>query len=179
MDPEALGKSNRLRAHSHFDVCAFRILAAISIMPIFTELTQLQSGAAKSPYTGHQPCPELLPGQMCFRANKYHEGRFESAFHQHIPLRRISQDRALETLCSLVAKYSDWPGNFILNSNLNVRLGGPPCYPGFTYDLSYPEPGVIRYTVGASSAHAWYDSVLSKTAFRAARHSKMTPQKDA
>lgn len=117
-------------------------------------------------YEGHHLCPDLVPGQMCFRAKTYNEGVFETVFHEHIPSHRISQESANEALRSLVARYSEWPGTFILRSHLNKRGRNPECYPGFIHHVSYPEPGAIRHTVSGPRAHAWHDSVLSKAAFR-------------
>jgi len=115
---------------------------------------------------GHHLCPDLVPGQMCFRAKTYNEGIFETVFHEHIPSHRISQERANEVLRSLVAHFSEWTGTFILRSHLNKHGRNPECYPGFSHNVSYPEPGVIRHTVSVSRAHAWHDTVLSKAAFR-------------
>jgi len=78
----------------------------------------------------------------------------------------LSQENANEALRSLVARYSEWPGRFILHSLLNNRGSNPQCYPGFIHHVSYPELGVIRHTVSTSNAHAWYDTVISKAAFR-------------
>jgi hypothetical protein len=117
-------------------------------------------------YDGHDLCSNLSPGQMCFRAKTYNEGVFDTVFHEHVPSYRLSQERASEVLRSLVARYSEWPGRFILHSLLNRRGGTPQCYPGYVHHVSYPELGVIRHTVSASNAHAWHDSVLSKAAFR-------------
>ena len=117
-------------------------------------------------YEGHHLCSDLGPGQMCFLAKTYNEGVFETVFHEHVPSHRISRESANEVLRSLVARYSGWPGTFILRSHLNKRGRDPECYPGFTHHVSYPEPGAIRHTVSGPRAHAWRDTVLSKAAFR-------------
>ncbi len=122
--------------------------------------------AAAGLYEGHHLCPDLVPGQICFRAKIYNEGKFETVFHEHIPSHRISQERANEVLRSLVASFSEWTGTFILRSHLNKRGRNPECYPGFTHHVSYPEPGAIRHTVSVPRAHAWHDSVLSRPEFR-------------
>jgi hypothetical protein len=119
-------------------------------------------------YEGHNLCPELAVGQVCFRVKTYNDGIFESVFHEHVPSHRISQDNAIEALRSLVARYSEWPGTFILHSLLNERRGKPSRYPGFVSHTSYPEPGVIRHYISAPRAHAWYDSIISKAKFRPA-----------
>jgi hypothetical protein len=117
-------------------------------------------------YHGYMMCPDLTSGILCFRVQKYNQGSFETAFHEHVPRRRISQDRAGEVLRALVSCFSNWPGNFILQSHLNDRGTDPPRYPGFRHDVSYPEPGVLRHTVSGVHAHAWHDEVIVPTSFR-------------
>lgn len=130
------------------------------------QLNQSQRADAAGLYEGHHLCPELVPGQVCFRVKIYNEGVFETVFHEHVPSHRISQERANEALRSLVARYSEWPGSYILRSQLNRRGRNPECYPGFTYHVSYPEPGVIRHYVGGPRTNAWHDAVLSEADFR-------------
>jgi hypothetical protein len=67
------------------------------------QLNQSQRADAARLYEGHHLCPELVPGQMCFRVKIYNEGIFETVFHEHVPSHRISQERAREALRSLVA----------------------------------------------------------------------------
>ena len=97
---------------------------------------------------------------------KYREGRFDSLFHQHVPVCRLAQERAHEALRSLIARYSDWPGEWILHSLLNDRGGEPQRYPGFSHNASYPEPGVLRHTFAARDVYAWCDRVVSASQFR-------------
>lgn len=78
----------------------------------------------------------------------------------------MSQDRMLEALNSLVARYSEWPGDWILSSLQNARTGAPERYPGFTHDVTYPEPGVLRHTSSGTNIHSWCDTVISKASFR-------------
>jgi hypothetical protein len=78
----------------------------------------------------------------------------------------MSQESAREALRSLVARFSAWPGEWILGSLLNSRGGKPQRYPGFTHDVSYPEAGVLRHTVSGTRLHAWCDSVISTQSFR-------------
>ena len=119
-------------------------------------------------YGGHQVCPDLAPRQLCFCAREYREGTFYTVFHQHVPGHRLSQERAHEALRSLVARYSEWPGEWVLNSLLNDRGRQPQRYPGFTHGVSYPEAGVLRHTVSGTRVHAWCDTVISKQSFRSA-----------
>jgi hypothetical protein len=117
-------------------------------------------------YTSYQVCPDLAVREVCFCVREYKEGLFHDIFHQHVPAHRISQERAHEALRSLVARYSEWPAEWVLNSLLNDRGHKPQRYPGFTYDVSYPEAGVLRHTVSGTAVHAWCDSVVSKQSFR-------------
>lgn len=117
-------------------------------------------------YERHQLCERLSHGSICFRAMRYVDGKFEESCHEHVPAHRISESRSFEVLRSLVALASAWNGRFVVQSHLNRRGGDPVCYPGFTYHTVYPEPGALRQYVSAHMAHAWFDRVLSKSAFR-------------
>lgn len=122
----------------------------------------------KGMYEGHDLCRELAVDQVCFRVKIYNDGIFESVFHEHVPSHRISHENAIEALRSLVARYSEWPGTFILHSLLNERRGKPSRYPSFNSHTTYPEPGAIRHYISAQRTHAWYDSIISKAKFRTA-----------
>jgi hypothetical protein len=149
-----------------------RLTWALGFLALHTNITPMKTESALSsytePYTGHQVCPELAPRFLCFCVREYRDGPFHTVFHQHVPAHRISQERAHEALRSLVARHSDWSGDWVLNSLLNRRGREPECYPGFTHDVSYPEAGVLRHTVSASRVHAWCDTIISKQAFRTA-----------
>jgi hypothetical protein len=117
-------------------------------------------------YEQHELCPDLAIGHICFRAKKYSSGKFEDLCHEHVPAHRISQDRAVEALQSLVARFSAWPGSFIIHSYLNRRGRNPECYPGFRHHVSYPEPGALRQYVSGTNVSAWFDTITSKSKFR-------------
>ena len=121
---------------------------------------------ATTRYTGHCICPDLKPKQLCFCVREYKEGLFHTVLHEHMPAQRLSQESTQEALRSLVARYSGWPGEWILRSLLNTRGSQPERYPGFTHDVSYPEAGVFRHTVSGTGVHAWCDSVISNQDFR-------------
>ena len=115
-----------------------------------------------------QLCSDLDPRQLCFCVREYDEGVFSTLIHKHVPAYRISQNRVHEALRSLVARYSKWPGDWILHSLLNDRGSKPERYPGFRHDTSYPEPGVLRHTVSGTRVHARCDRIVSVETFRPA-----------
>ena len=120
----------------------------------------------KDIYSRHQLCPVLLAGEKCFRVHRYNEGQFDQVFHEHVPSRRLSRQTESEVLRGLVGRYAGWEGTYILHSHLNNRPGGPSRYPGFVHNVSYPEEGVLRYTVSSGSVSAWSDTVLTAGSFR-------------
>ena len=116
----------------------------------------LPSGPTRSgnKHEGYQLCPSLAYGEICFCALNYDEGKFEGVGHEHIPAQRIAQERSLEVLRSLVARFSEWPAKYVIHSYLNRRPGVPHCYPGFTTHASYAEPGVIRQYISSPAVTA-------------------------
>jgi hypothetical protein len=129
----------------------------------------------KDIYEGHQLCGNLVYGTRCFRAIRYDQGNWKEMTHEHVPAHRIASDRVLEVLRSLVARYSDWPGEWIVGSHLNKRGREPACYPGFTHHTSYPEPGAMRQYVSGPAVNAWCDFVASRTAFRTLEAKEVKP----
>ena len=127
-------------------------------------------------HTGDHVCPDLAVRQVCFCVREYKEGLFQNVFHHHVPAHRISQERTHEALRSLVARYSEWPGEWVLNSLLNNRGREPQRYPGFTHHVSYPEAGVLRHTVSSTRLHAWCDTVISKQTFRSSASTAQSAQ---
>ena len=117
-------------------------------------------------HTHHRLCPNLVAGEKCFRVQRYNEGKFDEAFHEHIPSHRISLEAESEVLRALVGQCAGWPGIFILHSRLNNRRGVPSRYPGFTSHVEYPEEGVLRRYFGSSGATAWSDTVIVRERFR-------------
>jgi hypothetical protein len=123
----------------------------------------------QSMYTRHQICRILKPREACFRSRRYSEGEVYDILHEHVPSHRISKDVAIEVLRSLVGSSAGWPATWILHSRLNTRSGGPSTYPGFLSDVSYPEEGVIRFTVSSGNDWAWFEKVICVDAFRVAK----------
>jgi hypothetical protein len=128
-----------------------------------------------SAYTGNQLCADLKTNERCFRSARYVEGKIYQKLHEHVPAHRISQDGSMEVLRTLVGHASDWPEIYVLHSRLNKRSGSPFAYPGFLCDVSYPEPGVVRYTVSSTNAWAWFDTVVIRDSFRSAELRVTTP----
>jgi hypothetical protein len=125
-----------------------------------------QSKTQADIYTGDQLCADLRPLQRCFRCARYKEGHITEVFHEHVPSHRLSQASALEVLRTLSSHSAGWPPVYILHSALNKRSGEPVRSPGFITDVSYPEPGVVRYTVSAGDGWAWVDRVVLPDSFR-------------
>jgi hypothetical protein len=126
----------------------------------------VSSAAAEQMYSRHQLCADLQPSEKCFRVQQYNEGSFDLCFHEHVPSHRISQVSGLEVLRALAGQYASWTGTNILHSRLNKRHGNPSRYPVLVHHVSYPEEGVIRYSVCAGRAYAWFDAVLAPDCFR-------------
>lgn len=119
-------------------------------------------------YEGHELCADLAAGHRCFKARRYREGVWEDVCHEHIPRSGLAQEGAREVVRALVAHFSDWPAQFIVRSHLNKRGHNPECYPGFTSETTYPEPGVLRQYFASANVTAWYDDAYSKADFRPA-----------
>lgn len=120
-------------------------------------------------YTNHMLCVDLEVGEICFRSFRYNDGEVAEIFHEHVPKHRIFKNSANEALRALVDQAARSPAVFVLHSRLNSRKGGPECYPGFTFNMSYPEPGVARQTFSGRNAWAWSDSVVLPELFRTDR----------
>jgi hypothetical protein len=114
-------------------------------------------------------CPDLKPGEKCFRAQRYEDGEVGEEFHEHVPAHRISLDSEMETLRALVSQFEGWNGLFNLHSRLNNRRGGPEKYPGFNCHVTYPEEGTIRRYVSSTDVTAWSDYVIRPEVFRVVR----------
>ena len=116
-------------------------------------------------YERHDLCNDLAPAVMCFRSKTYANGEHTNELHEHVPAHRISQEDAVSTLRSLVARFAGWSGESIIHSNLNARSGGPDCSPGFVHRITYPQPGVLRHYVSSGNTQAWFDKVISPEQF--------------
>jgi len=117
-------------------------------------------------YSAFKLCADLKVSEKCFRVQRYHDGKFEETFHEHVPSHRLSLESELETLRGLVDQCAGWPPIYILRSRLNKRRGGPSQYPGFTGHVEYPEPGVLRRYFSSGPATAWTDEVIAPASFR-------------
>ena len=109
---------------------------------------------------------ELEPGIKCIRVTHYSNGETVEVFRESVPARRISADSTAEVLRTLVGLYAGWNGRFILHSRLNARPGNPERYPPFSYQHTYPEPGVKRLYVHSGDTQAWVDEVIDAAQFR-------------
>gem|GEM_PF-2517850 len=126
----------------------------------------MSSQISEELYSRHQLCDDLHSGEKCFRVQRYNEGRFDLAFHEHVPSHRISQESGLEVLRALAGHYAGWAGTSILRSRLNNRPGPLSRYPVLVHQVTYPEEGAIRYSVSSGAVYAWFDAVLTPSRFR-------------
>jgi hypothetical protein len=126
---------------------------------------------ATAPYENFELCPTLTSKVRCFRVRTYKEGIFSEVAHEHVPAPRLSQDRSLEVLRALVARFAEWPAVYVVRSHLNDRGRSPQTYPGFLHSTNYPEAGVLRHYVSSSNVTAWgVDAVVSPASFRSSAH---------
>jgi hypothetical protein len=123
-------------------------------------------------YHRHKLCQTLKPKELCFKGYSYREGKVSEKLHEHVPEPRISQESALEALRALVGHFAGWPGIFILHARLNNRSGAPERYPSFVMDTSYPEEGVVRFSVSSGNDWAWFDRVINAHDFRKVAENK-------
>ena len=120
-------------------------------------------------YEGYKLCPDLRASDVCVVVEQYREGLFERQFHQHFPKFRMSQERRLELLRALVARYYGGTGmgfDLIVNCHLNTRGRNPPAGAALRIVTSYPEAGVLRQYCGGDTC-AWCDVVVLGSSFRA------------
>ena len=117
-------------------------------------------------HMSHQLCPELKTSELCFRSHGYRNGAISETMHEHIPAHRISQESAREAVRALAEHSAGWPAVFMLHSRLNNTSGGPPRYPTFVTNVSYPEEGVVRYTISSGDGWAWFNKVINLQDFR-------------
>ena len=135
---------------------------------LMTRLTH-ETGAARSTrYSGVSLCPEPKVDEWCFKVQRYAEGAFEDAFHEHVPRDRINSADALVAIRVLVATFTEFTGSAILAALLNAK-GKTPANSGvLRVHVGYPEPGVVRKACGGNVL-AWVDEVVRPEAFSANR----------
>lgn len=116
-------------------------------------------------YSGHKPCPDLKPGDVCLVVEQYSEGQFSREFHHHVRKSRLNQDDFNRVLRALVVHFSRGGPKEIVRSHLNAKGKDPDSSYGFTCHVTYPEPGVYRQSIGENTV-AWLDWVLRPSEFR-------------
>ena len=110
-------------------------------------------------------CEQLRSRQKCFKLQRYNRGSFVELFHVHVPAHRISFERAIEVLRTLVARYSEFAAMDIVRCNLNRRGRNPEALRRLDIHVQYPEPGVIRRACGGDVV-AFMDEVINPDRFR-------------
>jgi hypothetical protein len=118
-------------------------------------------------YENYKPCAELKPRECCLVLEQYHQGEFTRHYHLHFPLSRISEKVMIELLKAFVVRFYGFEGfgaDSIVSAYLNSR-GKDPATKSFHFQVTYPEPGVIRRYCGTDT-RAWIDEVISPSKFR-------------
>lgn len=119
-------------------------------------------------YENWMLCDDLNAQTKCFRLVQYRNGQFEGVWHGHVPRHRISESSACSALKALVCRFCAEEGlsaEHILHSYLNRRAGEPQRYDGIEWNVTHPEPGVLRRCCGTNTK-AWYDEVIDPTRFQ-------------
>ena len=118
-------------------------------------------------YTGDLLCEELEPKQRCFRLRRRNGIEFEDLFHEHVPKHRLSEDRVLNAMRTLILCNQNAPDWQILHGFLNERSGGPPKFDRIQFHVDHPEPGVMRrHCHCGTDISVWVDEVVSPGSFR-------------
>ncbi|WP_146171163.1 hypothetical protein [Saccharospirillum sp. MSK14-1] len=117
-------------------------------------------------YSGYKVCHEFKANIKCFRLHEYNDGDFNELFHEHIPKHRINSGNAAEFMRALVIRHSALGDPEILRTYLNKRGQNPSAIDFGKAVIEYPQPGLIRKYFTSGGITAWYDEVISKSAFR-------------
>jgi hypothetical protein len=115
-------------------------------------------------YEGYKLCETLRLKEICLVVEQYREGYFEWKYHEHVPKHRLSEDALRYLLQALVLKFENNEPRTIVRSHLNDRGKEPPAFK-FAWQVTYPEPGVMRKCCGTDT-QAWADQVLRPDSFR-------------
>ena len=118
-------------------------------------------------YENFELCPGLKAKEMCIVVREYQDGQFYRRFHEHIPKHRISEEGLSAMLQALVLKFQNNEPMTIMRSFLNTRGKEPSAYT-FVWQVTYPEPGVLRKYCGTNVC-AWADQVIEPANFRKER----------
>jgi len=121
-------------------------------------------------HEGWMVCKTLELKYKCFKLVQYHNGGFVEEFHQHVPARRISSDKAGYFLRARVCRFYGRTGmnaERMLSNFLNKRSKDPQAGDDFIWHTVSPESGVIRHYCGTNTK-AWVDEVISPSKFRCA-----------
>lgn len=119
-------------------------------------------------FENYKLCPDLNTKEICIVLEQYQEGSFVTLQHLHVPKSRMSKDRRLALLESLICRFNSKSGlgfDQIVANYLNKRGKAPAHENSFQVVVTYPEPGVLRTYCG-SDTKAWIDEVISSSNFR-------------
>jgi hypothetical protein len=115
-------------------------------------------------YENHKLCPELKAKEICIVVEQYRKGNFTRKYHEHVPKHRLSETTLQYLQQALVLKFEEGEARTIVRSFLNER-GKEPSPHKFIWQVTYPEPGVLRKYCGGDTC-AWSDQVIMASKFR-------------
>ncbi len=118
-------------------------------------------------------CPDLKAKEICIVVREYHEGNFYRRFHQHVLKHRVSEEKLSAMLQALVLKFQNNEPLTIVRSFLNKRGKEPSAYT-FMWEVTWPEPGVLRKYCGTDVC-AWADQVVAPWSFRKEKEPPSAP----
>ncbi len=107
-------------------------------------------------------CEQLDKNNKCIQVWQYSDGDFTCLHHAHIPKHRINQDDTIYLLRHLLAKYSNWETNIIIESYLNKRRGKPKIDWKIEMPIDYPESGVLRRYCSFKDVTVFADEIIEK-----------------
>ena len=119
-------------------------------------------------FENYKLCPDLNTMEICIVLEQYQQGSFDRLQHLHVPKSRMSKDKRLALLESLVCRFNARSGlgfDQIVANYLNKRGKAPAAENSFQVVTTNPEPGVLRTYCGTDTK-AWTDEVISSSNFR-------------
>ncbi|MGY6533228.1 hypothetical protein [Glycocaulis sp.] len=95
------------------------------------------------------------------------QGKFKEVGHFHIPAHRLAREKLTEMMKVLSAQMLNRDAEGMIACFLNSRGKNPPAAE-FLFHVDYPEPGVVRTSMGGDFAVS-VDEVVAPSKFRSGR----------